>query len=440
MSSSASPMPERHRHGPRFESLAVFATVLRSPSILRVQLAFLLFNTTEIAAWIAILVYAYDQGGTNAAGLVAFAPARPGRRVRPDRAALGDRIPRIRMLALAYAVYALLTLLAAAAFLAVDADPLVVYAAVVVSGLALTLVRPAHAAVLPTIARTPSELTAANVASGTVENIGVLVGSVGGGVLLAATGPAGVFLVAGIGLLLGFLAIVGMRPVWPPSGAARRADARRRRPRALGPRARRAGRGAGRGGGPRGQPRRHHGDRRRAVRRAALIGADPHTRVVVLMLGLSMMLVGILDVLGVVLALEVLDAGEQGVGLSPGRSAPAGCSGRHRDQPRRSSPAARADADRRRGHRPRDRDRRALPVLGVVLVGFLAGGVGKSVFDVAGRTMLQRVAPDATLTRVFGVLEGVTMAALALGTLAAPVLVQLSGRCALAVAAGSSRS
>ena len=45
-------MPDRHRHGARFESLAVFATVLRSPSILRVQLAFLLFNTTELAAWI----------------------------------------------------------------------------------------------------------------------------------------------------------------------------------------------------------------------------------------------------------------------------------------------------------------------------------------------------------------------------------------------------
>jgi MFS family permease len=429
-------MPDRHRHGARFESLAVFATVLRSPSILRVQLAFLLFNTTELAAWIAILVYAYDQGGTTAAGLVAFAQLAPAVVFAPIGSALGDRIPRIRMLALGYAVYALLTLLAAA-FLAVDADPLVVYAAVVVSGLALTLVRPAHAAVLPTIARTPSELTAANVASGTVENIGVLVGSVGGGVLLAATGPAGVFLVAGIGLLLGFLAVVGMRPVTTQRRqrveltlAADGPGAAVPMPGALGAARAEEVALAASPGVTTGIVAELSGGLR-------VLGADPHARVVVVMLGLSMMLVGILDVLGVVLALEVLDAGEQGVGLISGAIGAGGLLGaaiaislvgRHR----LLAPMLVAAAVIGLGigiAAP-------VPVLGVVLVGFLAGGVGKSVYDVAGRTMLQRVAPDATLARVFGVLEGVTMAALALGTLVAPVLVQLLGTAgALAVAA-----
>src|SRR6188472_478460 len=155
-------MTDASRHDHRFESLAVFATVVRSPSLLRVQFALLLFSTAEIASWIAILVYAYDRGGATESGLVAFAQLAPAVVFAPIGAAMGDRIPRIRMLALAHASFAATTLLGAA--------------------------------LLPTIARTPSELTAANVATGTMENVGVLVGSVAGGALLAAIGAAGVWL------------------------------------------------------------------------------------------------------------------------------------------------------------------------------------------------------------------------------------------------------
>jgi MFS family permease len=426
---------DQHDHGARFESLAVFATVVRSRPILRVLLAFLLFNTTELAAWIAILVYAYDRGGATAAGLVAFVQLAPAVVFAPLASAIGDRIPRIRMLGLAYAAYGLLTLVAAA-LLAADADPYAVYAAVVAGGLALTLVRPAHAAVLPTIARTPSELTAANVASGTVENVGVLLGSVGGGLLLSAVGPAGVFAAAGVGLLLGFVAVAGMRP----------ASAARRRPVELTlapdpgpavplPAAQQAARAeeAALVVAPTGDT----GAMAELLAGLRIVGRDPTTRVVVLVLGVSMTLVGILDVLGVVLALDVLDAGETGVGLISGALGAGGLLGaglaislvgRHR----LLGPMLVAAAIVGLGLGIAA----LLPLLAVVLVGFLASGIGKSVFDVAGRTMLQRIAPEATLTRIFGVLEGVTMAALAVGTLAAPVLVSLVGAAgALVVAA-----
>jgi MFS family permease len=157
-------MTDATRHDHRFESLAVFATVVRSPSLLRVQFALLLFSTAEIASWIAILVYAYDRGGATESGLAAFAQLAPAVLFAPIGAAMGDRIPRIRMLALAHASYAATTLLGGALLFA-GADALLVYGAAILAGLALTLVRPAHAAVLPTIARTPSELTAANVAT-----------------------------------------------------------------------------------------------------------------------------------------------------------------------------------------------------------------------------------------------------------------------------------
>jgi MFS family permease len=427
--------PDR-RHGPRFESLAVFATVVGSRPILRVQLAYLLFNTAEIGAWIAILVYAYDQGGTAAAGLVAFAQLAPAVVFAPLASAIGDRIARVRMLAVAYAAYGVLTLLAAV-LLAADADPLVVYAAVIAGGLALTLVRPAHAAVLPTIARTPSELTAANVASGTVESVGVLVGSVGGGLLLAATGPASVFALAGVGLLIGFGATVGMRPA---------STVRRRRveltlsadaagPAVLVPGARDVARAGEVALAVTSTP--GTGVASELLAGLRLIGRDPHARVIVLALGLSTLLVGILDVLGVVLALEVLGAGESGVGLIAGALGAGGLLGagiaiglvgRHR----LLAPMLVAAAVIGLGLGVAG----IVPALAVVLVGFLASGMGRSVFDVAGRTMLQRVAPEATLTRTFGVLEGVTMAALAVGTLVAPVLVGALGAAgALAVAA-----
>ena len=58
---------------------------------------------------------------------------------------------------------------------------------------------------------------------------------------------------------------------------------------------------------------------------------------------------------------------------------------------------------------------------------FAASGAGSSVATVAGHTLLQRIAPEAVLARVFGVLEGLGMFALAVGSVGAAALVGALG-------------
>ena len=85
--------------------------MLRNLTLLRTQVAYFLFAVVELGTWIAILVYAYDQGGATASGLVAFAQLAPAVFFAPLAATLGDRLARTRVLAIAYAAFAAANLL-----------------------------------------------------------------------------------------------------------------------------------------------------------------------------------------------------------------------------------------------------------------------------------------------------------------------------------------
>ena len=56
-----------------------------------------------------------------------------------------------------------------------------------------------------------------------------------------------------------------------------------------------------------------------------------------------------------------------------------------------------------------------------------AAGAGKVFFDVAARTLVQRLLPDQLLTAMFGIQESLMMTGLAVGALAAPILVAQAG-------------
>ena len=67
------------------------------------------------------------------------------------------------------------------------------------------------------------------------------------------------------------------------------------------------------------------------------------------------------------------------------------------------------------------------PYFGTAIVLLAVVGAANSVEDVAVFTLLQRMVPDDVLTRVFGVFWGLAMGAVALGSIAAPVVVEVVG-------------
>src|SRR5262245_62557971 len=79
-----------------------FGTVMTDPNLRRVELAFLGFNMTEFATWIAILVYAFEAGGAGTTGIVAVILLVPSAIVAPFAAYSGDRFRRDRVLQVAH--------------------------------------------------------------------------------------------------------------------------------------------------------------------------------------------------------------------------------------------------------------------------------------------------------------------------------------------------
>jgi MFS family permease len=279
----------------------------------------------------------------------------------------------------------------------------IVYALVGVTSVISTAFRPAQAALLPALARTPEELTAANVSSSTLESLGFCAGPALGGVLLAVSNTWVVFAVTAATFVWSALLLAGLlRTDEPPLV---------REPRPL---------------------------VHEAVEGFRAIARDHRLQLVIGLFSAQTLVNGAMGVLITVSALQLLDIGPGGVGYLNAAVGVGGLIG--------------AVFSLMLVGRKRLAGMFGLAVAGtggpmifiaphpstaIALVAFALIGVSNIVEDVAGFTLLQRTTPGEVLSRVFGVAHSLFFATVGAGAILAPLLVHAIGVRWALVAVGS---
>jgi MFS family permease len=385
------------------DSVSAFASVGRNANLRWLELAWAASILGHFAFLVAVSVYAYNVGGDSAVGLVFLARLIPAAFIAPFAGMLGDRYPRERVLLFTNITRIVLVSAAALAVFA-DAAPWVVYGFSIAATIATTPFRSSQAALTPNLARTPEELTAANAVASGIESIAWFAGPALAGVLLAVASTGAVFLITALLIIVsvGFLILIRIE----------RSE----------------------------RPHRELDASTIAAERIAgftTLGRQPALRTMVVLLGAQTAIIGAVQVFIVVAAFQLLDIGEGGVGYlnaAIGVGAFIGAVGAlSLTGARRLSPAF---------------------LFGIILIGLplvLLGlwqsvtvavfalalmGIGSSLVDVAGLTLVQRAVPEDVLARVFGVIQMIFYATLGIGAALVPALISWLGTEAAMIAVG----
>ena len=400
---------------------SVFRGAFANPALRRVGIAYALFGAAEYGVWIALLVFAYAHGGTRASTLMVLVQLAPCIVLGPLLGSAADRHAPGRVLWISYGLQAV-SMAAVAAAVGLGAPPALVFALAPLAAIAMTVTRPAQAALLPAVARTPDELTAANVMSGWCYGAAALVGPAVVGVFLAWRGLTLAVVATAAMSVVATVLVIG---VHGPAAAVLVADDEDED---QGEAAEAEADGAEAGSWLR-RARAAVGDTTRNTLGVAM--AIPSIRALLVLHAFYFVLIGAADVLCVVLATSYLHMGAGGPGfLNAALGAGALLAGlvtaflvgrRHLQNTLTAflsvAVLALALVD-------------SAARVGVVMVLMGIVGLAGTVFDVTSRTLLQRAAPPDAIAASFSILE----AMMDLGVLLGAVLVQV------AMAAGGLRA
>ena len=181
-------------------------TLLRGP-MGRLLGCWLLASSALWMFMVSAGVYAFDRSGASGTGAVTVARLLPAMLAAPFAGTLVDRLDRGRVVGVAAAFTAVGYAVAAA--VVIGHGPVVgVMGAAVLASIAGSPIRPALESLLPAVARTPAEVTRGTAWWSAADSAGFLLGAGAGGLVLAAVGPGEVMAVAeGLVVLAAALAL-----------------------------------------------------------------------------------------------------------------------------------------------------------------------------------------------------------------------------------------
>ncbi|WAC89332.1 MFS transporter [Mycobacterium sp. Aquia_213] len=363
-----------HLHAPE--------SVSRNIKLQRLVVGRLLATVAEWMWYTVTMVYAFTLAGVGAVGAISVAAVLPAALLSPALGYIIDRYARERILTAVFAIRFVAIVVTAVSAVFIPTVSILV-AVIAVEGISAMFVRPTTAALLPSITQRPQDLVRGHAALGTADKVGILIGPVAGGLMLACTTPAIAVTVAAV-LALGSIGAV----------MTVRVDVADRLDGATGDR-----------------PRHALGEAARGVRTVA----GPHLRSIVVVTALAFLMLAASEVFVVPLAIDLLHWGQAGPGVLTALIAGGGLLG---------GLALGAIGNRRLGPwfvvaggvmAIALTLMAAAPHYVVVLAATVAFGAGSALVMMAGQVQIQSLIPLSAGGRVLGAVEGLSQFAMAAG-------------------------